>query len=318
MSHPLFPDAPRQRPGRYNVAPDQFVNVTTPEVDYILGLLWADGHIAGKDGKSQLVLLTQATEDMLDVSKTLSKTGYWKYNEKPVEENEQPSTIANICNYPVAEHLVAHGYETKSIGSADSILSTIPDHLKHYWFRGLFDGDGCLWFGPQKGTNATDKMWSIASDYKQNWRYLQSLAERLNIDYKICRYISRVEKETGKRNRNSTFLVRRHQDIHIVMNYLYQGREHDGIGLDRKWHSWLEFKNIRFRFGSNRYPGITKHYDKWKATIPKKFGIPSQIYLGRFDSEALGYEAQQAKMKELGIVVNRERIWGAHNQAVID
>lgn len=300
---------------QYRVNPDQFINVTTPEVAYILGMIWADGHLAGKNGRSQLILITQTASDMPDIMKVLNKTGQWKCNSKPVNESEKPSMIANTCNKVLADHLVRHGYKGKSVLSADSILSTIPIHLQSYWFRGLFDGDGCLSFYPQKGSNATDKMWCIASDYNQDWTYLEKLCHRLGIDYKICRLIQSSEKRTGRRNRGSTFTIRRHIDIRLIMEYIYQGREIDGIGLDRKWKHWLIFKDISFSNG-NRYPGVTRHYDKWHVYIPKRFGLSKALYLGRFPSEEAGYETQQAKIREMGLTVNRERYWGLANKTV--
>jgi hypothetical protein len=51
----------------YNVGIEQFRNITTPEVAYILGLLWTDGHIStsGKDAGEVDLLLTKDNKEIL-------------------------------------------------------------------------------------------------------------------------------------------------------------------------------------------------------------------------------------------------------------
>ena len=44
LGHPHVPRKPVD-PSKHKVPLEQFVNVTTPEVAYILGLLWADGYV---------------------------------------------------------------------------------------------------------------------------------------------------------------------------------------------------------------------------------------------------------------------------------
>lgn len=301
---------------QYSVHPEQFLNVQTAEVAYILGMIWADGHLAGKAGQSTLVLLTQQADDMRDIAKTLDKTGRWRYNPKPVGTNEQPSIIANISNKVIATHLAKHGYKGKSTGSATAILETIPMHLKHYFFRGVFDGDGNLFLRKKSEENGFDKGWCIASDYEQDWSYMEKLFEELNAEYKICRTISKKEKETGRRNRGSVFVVRRDRDIRRIMEYIYQGRENDGIGLERKWKDWCEYRKSRLSSG-NKYYGICQVADgKWRAEIPKGWGLKKALYLGRFVSEREAYETQTRRVKELGLSLKRERFWGLKNRTV--
>lgn len=300
---------------QYPVNPSQFTNVTALEAAYLLGLIWADGHLGGLNG-SDRIHISQASVDMLDILRILNKTGRWHMFHRRRIEGNVPASVASTANRKLGSYLAAHGYRGKATGSADAILATIPDHLKHYWFRGLFDGDGSLFF--KRGKQAVDKVWSIASDYDQDWGYLERLCDQLGIGYCINRTINKEEKMTGRRNRSSTLAIRRQRDIHAMMEYLYQGRTEDGIGLDRKWKQWCEFREIAFPSGNNRYVGVTQHSNPnwWIAKISKRLGAIKEIRVGYYRSEQEAYDAQQAKMTELGLTIRRERFWGLQNQAV--
>jgi len=67
---------------KFKVNPENFMKPSTPEVSYILGILWADGFIknSGK-GKENSVGIENLTDDVLDIKWIFDKTGiifYWK------------------------------------------------------------------------------------------------------------------------------------------------------------------------------------------------------------------------------------------------
>lgn len=294
---------------KYSVDPTQFFDVTTPEVAYILGMIWADGSIRlHVPTRSHSVCVYQNTSDMSDIAKVLDKTGRWNYYDRH-RDGGLPSTTANISNKPLVKYLRKLGYESKATGSADAVLSTIPDHLKPYWFRGLFDGDGNLYVcrtGLRKGGVRVN----ISSDYDQDWSYLKKLCERLKIEYGIMRNIQREEALTGRRHRNSCFTLSRYADVCILMNYIYQGRELDGIGLNRKWIYWKTFRDTHMAIHGNRYAGVTESDNQWLASILVKWGVPKRLMVGLYASEQEAYDAQQNKMREMGLTSSRELYLG--------
>jgi len=103
--------------------------------------------------------------------------------------------------------------------------------LKHYWFRGLIDGDGCFYYYKPK-LGSTLRQFALASTYEQDWGYFESLCDELQINYKI------------KRNKNlkssSSYLRITNKDGIIKLGeYIY--KNYDNIGLDRKYK---KFKTI--------------------------------------------------------------------------
>ena len=203
----------------FNVNVEQFLNIETPEVAYFLGFLWADGYIVRQE-----VRLSIAEEDMNIIKPTLNKIGKWNYNIR-VRDGYKPICTAITSNKRLFDFLIDNDFKIKSGASADKILSKIPYHLKHYFFRGLIDGDGCI---------DSNKV-SISSNYKQDWKYVYDL----NINLGIKSYIYRKEQKTG------SYSVIEMNGVNGLMfcEYIYKDREKDDIGLNRKFIKYLELQN---------------------------------------------------------------------------
>ena len=293
----------------YSVNPEKFINISTPEAAYLLGFIWADGHVVN-NSKNANISISQERTDMNDIKPALDRTGRWNFCEiKREKENHKPCLSAYISNRPLANHLMAYGYRSKSIGTACPILSTIPSNLKHYFFRGLFDGDGCLFF-KSLNTKRTRQILTIASSYHQDWTYMANLCEKLRVDYKINRTTLKAKKRNGGHQGASTFQINRHQHISVFLHYIYDGRETDHIGLNRKWMKYQQFNDIQYNTACNRYQGVSQKSKKWEARIPKKYGLPKALRIGVFDTEDQAYEAQQNYIFEHRLIYQKEHVYG--------
>lgn len=213
------------------VVVETFSKVATPEVAYLLGLLWADGYV-----HPNKVVLSCLRADALDYMSAFEATGTWRVHDYQYYRYNvpmQPSRVIQLGHTGLATYLRSHGYASKSSDSACVILSTIPEHLKHYWVRGLFDGDGYIGYG------STGSSWvKLTSSYEQNWKYLEDLCQKLNIVYKISR--DRYTNRHGKVNSRSVFSITNAIGVKRFCDYIYSGREQDGLGLRRKYAKWLE------------------------------------------------------------------------------
>lgn len=287
-------------PDQYRVNPTSFIKIEVAEAAYLLGLIWADGWVSKSHG---VVSVSLKEKDMEDVAKTLDAMGKWTYCGIQKREVKKRGITASTSNRILGEHLVNHGYRDKTWRSPDSILSIIPDSLRHYFFRGVFDGDGCLTIN---GLTS----WSITSGYDQDWTYMTSLCQRLKISYRIDRTFHKERKANGESHRSSAFVVQRHADIRVIMAHIYQGRDADKIGLERKWNTWNTFRSMVFGKGNNRYSGVWLDGVTWISKITKNMGSDTAITVGRFATEEEAYQAQQDKMRELGISPHRERFYG--------
>lgn len=215
----------RKNKSSFDINLEQFTSPNTPEVCYILGLIWADGYIQ-KTGAIKVALIK---DDMEEVYHIFLKTGKWNmsYRER---ENRKVQMQVYKNHTSLRDFLYKNGYQSKSNGSADKILSIIPENLKHYWFRGLVDGDGCFY------TNKNQKCVSISSSYGQDWTYMERLSKGLNINYHIHR-------RHGKTGSNSSFYISDLNSIIKFSEFIYNDYVNDKIGFSRKYKKWLDIKN---------------------------------------------------------------------------
>lgn len=208
-----------------------FTTVRTPEIAYILGFIYADGHVEKSNHTSKRVSFCMITSDFNDIQDSIKKSGNWHIRHTHVQ-NRKPQTIVRIGNHNLWSFLVENDYHIKSGASADKILSKIPENLKHYWWRGYFDGDG--WFSYQKGLKYS---FGFSACYDQRWEFVVNLFDQLNIKYF---YNQRIRKS----GRDSSMNVTNMDGVIKFGSYIYNNYEIDKIGLSRKSQKWSEIYQI--------------------------------------------------------------------------
>jgi len=219
----------KNKPKTYKVDPWQFMENFSPESAYILGLLWADGSL-DMYKKSTKILLGCIETDIQEIYPIFLKTGPWAHHVR-YPPNRQPLGIVQTSNKKLFNFLLEHNYRPHNTNSADSIIKLIPEHLQHYWFRGLIDGDGCWFVSKTKIT----RMFSINSCYEQNWNYAENLFKKL----KIKKYnIRRILQKSGSRSSMIKFCGK--ENFIKMGNYIYYNYENDQIGLSRKYKKYKE------------------------------------------------------------------------------
>ena len=226
-----------KNPEKCNINPNLFYSADTKEVVYLLGLIWADGFLnSSNNGRNYNLGFTMIKKDIENIKPMLDFIGKWHYYERKQAVESWKSSINVITNNKrIFDFLVQNDYDKKSYISADKILNKIPDNLKHYFFRGLIDGDGCFYYYiPEKGS--TLRQFTLVSTYKQDWSYFESLCGKLNIKYKIKRIIS-------KKSSSSIIRITNKDGIKKLGNYIYNGKEDDNIGLIRKFIKFKELIN---------------------------------------------------------------------------
>lgn len=251
---------------QYAVHPTQFMEINTPVCAYILGLIWADGSFKN----STCLRLTSTFPDADTFIPLFMQTGKWKYYRTPPGKLGTKDACEMVTsNRILCDFLYENDYRTKSNASADKILSLIPEHLKHYWFRGLLDGDGWCYSGSIEV--------GIASSFNQDWTYMENICKKLGITYKISR-IDSFEKYGG---RGSKFLIFGKMKSMIFLNYIYQNYPEDNIALRRKYNKYLEIKERSERIN---YTGVIKvKGGKWWARSSSTGGVKSK-YIGSSDT----------------------------------
>ena len=226
----IFTAIRRKSNENYNVNADMFITPRIPSVIYTMGLLWADGTINTYKNSHRAVCLKSTFPDGDEFYKIMSSFGKWNYYKYDVQnikyKHLKPSIQIQTNNRPMVEFLESVGYRTKSVGSADSVLEIIPLELRHYWFRGLFDGDGCLY--------VKDRMVQVtlSGPINQSWKYLTDLLSNLGVSYSVKQIItvrgsSSVVRFTGALN------------CKRFLDYIYKNATQDKIYLSRKYEKYL-------------------------------------------------------------------------------
>lgn len=192
-------------------------NVTIPEVAYVLGLLWADGWISNKNEYSVNIKLV--TEDFDKIENIFYKIADWKKYTREYKKYKQTTTL-RLSGKLIVDYLISIGYKTKSFDSANLVLDTIPENLRHYWWRGYFDGDGYI----NKNGNALQ----LCSGITQDWSFVSYLPS--DIKYRISKE-QYLNKKSNKLNSCSKMYIYG-PSAKLFTDYIYCGKI---FGFERKY-----------------------------------------------------------------------------------
>lgn len=201
---------------------DDFYNIQKKEISYLLGLIWADGHVAKGNN---MINIECVSDDMTSFKETLDKVGRWSYHHrKRIDKrtNTRPVTNAYICDNLLHKFLEDNDYLEKSKRSPNKIIEKIPKYLLKYFLLGIVDGDGCFYFKKSEASQFT-----IAGDKNQDWSIIQKIFSDLDIRYTIV-----------KNNSSSVIRVTNKKDIKKIGNFIYSAIEDDNIGLVRKYEKY--------------------------------------------------------------------------------
>ena len=207
----------------FAVNPRPFLYPETPEIAYLLGLLWADGYIL-LPGR---IILECVQKDMVHFKPLFDATGNWCYSER-IRAGRQPQASIYTNNGVLAQHLNSKGYYPRSACNYEQILDTIPKELHSFFFLGLMDGDGNWYFHEERGLRQA----SISASINQDWSSVESILTDLGISYSISRSFPHHKSQSsgirviGKRN------------ITILGNYLYPNPIAVELALPRKYEKW--------------------------------------------------------------------------------
>ena len=216
----------RENLNKSSVNYNLFNTTMTKESVYILGLLWADGHVR-KENKTTSISCVQT--DIDEVTTIFLKTGDWLIS-KPIKKyfnGDEVKTQKKIhtTTWGLFEILKDYGFLCKTTSSPNDMLIKIPNKLKKYWFRGYLDGDGCIKLGKKYGVEVV-----FTGPYNQKWDFMVDLCCQLKIDYSID---NRKIKEGGY----SHFRINKKNHVKIISDYIYN--DYDNIGFSRKYKKYL-------------------------------------------------------------------------------
>jgi hypothetical protein len=236
----ILVDAVAKDPSEYAVNHEQFVTVQKPEVAYWLGMFWADGNIDTSNGR-WTVRISIKEDDAVNLADVSRRIGDFHITREIYTYRNNRLKIATSNKFLVA-HLLTLGYGPNRFESADRAIAEIPENLKHYWFRGLSDGDGCFRHGP------TSRYWALSSGIQQDWSYVIKWLEGLG----ITKY--KIQRHSNKKGASSQIRIHNTNELLVLGRHIYSGYPHDGIGMPRKWDKFRDIETYADQRG-----------DRWKA-----------------------------------------------------
>jgi len=216
----------------------QFLNITSPEISYILGILWADGYIF----KNSIFLWLKKT-DSKSIENIFNKTGNWNIYYRKLKDRKEQMCF-NTYNKFIFNFLVKNDYKNKSRLSPNKILSEIPNNLKQYFFRGYFDGDGTIY------STKKQSVLNITSTYEQDWTDISKFMDKLHIKYSISKI--RYTNKLNILNSASRIVIQNINGIVKFCDYIYKDFIGDNIGLKRKYDIYLIIKDKQIRIDKKR------------------------------------------------------------------
>ena len=222
-----------KHPSMQKIDPRQFWDIKSKEVAYFLGYFWADGSLIRQQRKNcnaHKIQMEIASEDFLCVKDIFMSLGRWAISYRKRKETWKETTTITTNSVDIYQFLFDHDFKSKSFSEPTKILKKIPIDLHCSFWRGFFDGDGCLWF------NEKYSKIEFSSTFDYKWIELSSLCSSLSIpSYHIYEY-----KHKTKGHQASKFVIYDRQNILIFIYYLL----YSNIGLKRKTDKMHEFVGL--------------------------------------------------------------------------
>ncbi len=200
--------------------------ICKPEFVYTLGYMWADGYISKSGSTIGIEILEDDAKLIKDI---FCRFIPWHISSRRrIARREQ--TTFRIGDGEFKKFLYQYDFDKKAYISPCRILNLLSIDMRKMFFRGIIDGDGCIYIG-----GASNNQLSITSSFDQDWIYFSDLCQQLNI-------IGKVRRVTTK-NGNSYSQFRITKKIYIIQlyKYLYVNTKLPEMGLQRKIN---KFKTI--------------------------------------------------------------------------
>lgn len=205
-------------------------NLNSPELVYLLGFLWADGCVWKNGNKTVSELHIQKT-DGEEILKLFNKIGKFRISYQ-AKKNRKPTMRFSSRHPKFNQFLSDCDYLEKSNLQPVKVLSAISEKMVRYWWRGYFDGDGCLTIS----SKSRHKSMEISGPFSYKWDFFLNLLNKLKIKGKVIR-------RRSKTGNNSRVAFYSKKDILSFFNYIYPEEKMDEIGLKRKFNKFIELKN---------------------------------------------------------------------------
>ena len=199
---------------------EKFFDSWTNKMAYVLGIILTDGNIAKNSG---LISISMKEGDHLEKIRKMIDT------EHPVKYQEQIDLFTlGFGRKKMTDSLLKLGITSKK--SFKVKFPAVPDENLPHFIRGVFDGDGSVFF--EAGSKTSPLRVSFTSASKA---FMTTLEEKLHLHAGVSK---RTIYETHRRN--IAYYIRYcHKDSLKFFDYIYAGAD-ESMWLERKHRKFLE------------------------------------------------------------------------------
>lgn len=250
----------------------ELIGIQSPLAAYVLGFIWADGYISVDTNGIKVLIAAQDGPEIWALLKRSANSWTCCRAKNHADENGERRWSMGISHYEFRQFLLENEYTVKTGASPDKILTLVSDELKHYWWRGYFDGDGCFsLISETRSKVAKRALITLTSCKEQDWSFAVRLFNDLGIEYKKC--YTKTE-----RGYNSSLRLQKHQSIDRFSSYIYSGEQ---FGLSRKRATYYQYKEYRDQMSAvktSRFRGVCLLKGRWTMQIFRENRRIREVY----------------------------------------
>lgn len=204
-----------------NFIEEEWKHITTNEIAYFYGYLWADGHV--NDQKFSFEI---REDDFLSIWPILQKIGFIGYTTRKRPNSKNSQCCVQSSDKVFVNILKDFGFIDKSSSGPKKILKHLSSEKCSHFIRGYFDGDGCVSLDKNNLIRAC-----VYSTYEYDWSFLENFCKGESVNYSIYRKIRKTN------HKYSVFEILGISHKMNFLNKLYETCE--GIVLKRKYEKYL-------------------------------------------------------------------------------
>lgn len=205
-----------------NIISDSFIDINNPDFCYFLGFFIADGHM-----DDSRVYICQCDARFLNKIKIVMNH---QGNVHKATNTNNPCYKLDIYNKKLKDFLKRYNISSNKKLNAPYIDCGINDT---HFIRGLFDGDGCLYYQYTSGKLKQRRV-SITTGSEHVKNGVIQFLDKYNISYTVV--------QNKKVNICYTVFIDVIEDIIYFLDLLYENKNNSY--LDRKYYNFLKFKNL--------------------------------------------------------------------------
>lgn len=233
------------------VSIDFLINTTIPENCYLLGIMWADSCLHF-NGYSRCLTYECTESDFVQLEFLFKKFGIINFIVRQRKKNGKifgrPTKRFSYSNNITTDWLDEMGFYNKSKIAPTKLLENIPEKFHFHFWRGYFDGDGCLYLKNKREL-------AFWGNKEQDWSETTKLFDKLNINpYKIIFHNRRNGKHCS-----SFIKVHFVESIKRFCDYIYQDGYQCGF-LNRKYEKYFILKEMVLN-KTKRFYQLSKDYN---------------------------------------------------------